>query len=45
MRVNVVKTIVYTFTFAEHEYLKDMGIWSIIQDRLHANERIEIEQS
>ena len=45
MRVNVVETVVYTFTLAEREYLKDMGVWYILQDRLYANERIEIEQS
>jgi hypothetical protein len=45
MRVDVVTTIVYTFTDAEREHLKEMGVWIFILNHLRDNERIEIEQS
>ena len=45
MKVNVkeTKTITYTFTAYEHDYLVKIGIWHVIRDRLKDNERIEVE--
>jgi hypothetical protein len=45
MRVNFLEMIIYTFTNEEQKYLKDIGVWYILKDRLKPNERIEIEQS
>lgn len=46
MNVSVVeiKTITYTFTKVEQDYLVKMGIWHLIRDRLFSNERIQVEQ-
>jgi hypothetical protein len=45
MRVNVVetRTVIYTFTKEEQDYLIKRGMWKFIYTRLLDNERIEVE--
>jgi hypothetical protein len=41
-RMNVLR--VYTFSKHEKDYLKWMGIWGILNERLLPDERIEVDE-
>lgn len=45
MRVDKRTFTVYTITCDEQEWLVEAGLWDLLINRLHTNERIEIEYS